>query len=549
VFALAAVFGVYVLAGKAGLALAFVNASASAVWPPTGIALAAALVLGTRVWPAIALGAFVVNVTTAGSPLSSLSIATGNTLEALVAAALVRRYANGIHAFDRPQDVLKFTMLAAAGTAISATIGVTTLGVGGYAAWADFGAIWLTWWLGDISGALIVAPTVVLWATRLPALPEDAGRRIELAGLVVVAVMVALVTFGPVGPLGPQHYPITFLPFPILVWAAFRFGPLQAASLISLLSVIAIGGTLQGAGPFGAYPPNDALVLLQAFTTVATLTTLTLGAAVLDRDRAQERARQAEERLRRAEEQKVLAREEFLSVAAHELKTPMTTLHIAVQSLLRQLDREGAVDTGALRRALAAVRENTDKLARLVTELLETARANVGRLELERAEADITALVATAVERAQARAPRRRFSLTSRPPPLPSTVDALRLEQVLDNVLDNAIKFSPEGGAIEVTLALTAPQQVRITVRDHGVGIPLERRARIFERFYQAHLELQRSGLGLGLYVAREIVQLHGGRIVAEFPDDGGTRIVIDLPLSREARPADTGVVAATRER
>src|ERR671936_2295838 len=136
VFALAAVFGVYVLAGKAGLALAFVNASASAVWPPTGIALAAALVLGTRVWPAIALGAFVVNVTTAGSALSSLSIATGNTLEALVAAALVRRYANGIHAFDRPQDVLKFTMLAAAGTAISATIGVTTLGVGGYAAWA-----------------------------------------------------------------------------------------------------------------------------------------------------------------------------------------------------------------------------------------------------------------------------------------------------------------------------------------------------------------------------------------------------------------------------
>lgn len=529
VLLLASVFVLYVVAGKAGLALAFVNASASAVWPPTGIAIAALLVLGTRLWPAIFLGAFVVNVTTAGSFASSLAIAGGNTLEAIAAATLVTRFANGAHAFERPQDVLKFTFLAAIlSTAISATVGVTALVLTGNAAVTDYAPIWLTWCLGDASGALIVAPPLVLWATTPPrrqALP----RVVELLALAAAVVAIAIVTFAGVGPLSQQQYPISFLPFPVLVWAAFRFGPREAATMIAILSTVAIVGTLNRTGPFGSLAPNDALLLLQSFLAVAALTTLSLAAAVFDRDRAHELVRATEERLRVAEERKVVAREEFLSVAAHELKTPMTTLQISVQALLRLLDRDGAVETGVLRRSLTAVRENTDKLARLVTELLETVRAQAGRLELEIADAEIATLVAAAVERAQARTHRSALTLSVPASELRAKVDTLRIEQVLDNVLDNAIKFSTDGGDIEVVLSDTRGG-LRIAIRDHGVGIPPERRDRIFERFYQAHRETERSGLGLGLYVAREIVQLHGGRIWAEFPDDGGTRIVIDLP-------------------
>src|SRR5437762_13592128 len=152
---LVALTGVYFVAGKLGLTLAFVHASATAVWPPTGIALAAALLLGYRVWPALFVGAFLVNVTTEGSVWTSLGIASGNTLEGLLGAFLVTRFTGGRNVFGRARDILVFAALAGLlGTAVSATIGVTSLALGGYASWGRFGAIWLTWWLGDVAGAL-----------------------------------------------------------------------------------------------------------------------------------------------------------------------------------------------------------------------------------------------------------------------------------------------------------------------------------------------------------------------------------------------------------
>src|SRR5438132_5707498 len=140
---LAALFGLYVLTGKVGLSVAFVHASATAVWPPTGIALAAFLTLGYECWPAIFAGAFVVNVSTAGSVATSLGIAAGNTLEGLLGAYLVTRFANGARAFDRAQDVFKFAGLAALlSTTASATAGVISLSLGDDAPWGDFGRIW-----------------------------------------------------------------------------------------------------------------------------------------------------------------------------------------------------------------------------------------------------------------------------------------------------------------------------------------------------------------------------------------------------------------------
>src|SRR5438477_1659886 len=154
---------VYFIAGKLGLKLAFLYASASPVWPPAGIALAALLVLGYRTWPAIFLGAFLVNVTTAGNIATSVCIATGNTLEALCGAWLVNRFAGGTRVFDRAQDVFKFAFAAVASTVVSPSVGLTSLALAGYADWARYGVIWTTWWLGDATGVLIFAPVVVLW--------------------------------------------------------------------------------------------------------------------------------------------------------------------------------------------------------------------------------------------------------------------------------------------------------------------------------------------------------------------------------------------------
>ena len=173
VVTLLALAAIYVAAGKLGLSLALLHESASAVWPPTGIALAAFLLLGRSAWPAIFAGAFLVNLTTAGNLATSLGIAVGNTLEGLVGAELVRRYGGGRASFDRPGDVFRFFALAGlAATAVSPSIGVTSLCLGGYASWADFERLWLTWWLGDAGGAVVVAPVLVLWAQP----PSRLGR-------------------------------------------------------------------------------------------------------------------------------------------------------------------------------------------------------------------------------------------------------------------------------------------------------------------------------------------------------------------------------------
>src|SRR2546430_8130100 len=155
---------IYFIAGKLGLILASLHASASPVWPPAGIALAATLLFGYRVWPAIFVGAFLVNVTTAGNVATSLAIATGNTLEALAASWLVNRFAGGKSFCDRPQGIFKFAVVAAATTVISPALRVSSLALAGFSHWTEFGAIWLTWWLGAVTGALVFTPLVLLWA-------------------------------------------------------------------------------------------------------------------------------------------------------------------------------------------------------------------------------------------------------------------------------------------------------------------------------------------------------------------------------------------------
>ena len=271
--------GVYVLAGKFGLSLAFVHASASAVWPPTGIALAATLLLGYRVWPALFLGAFLVNVTTAGSVWTSLGIASGNTLEGLLGAFLVRRFANGLKVFDRARDIFTFGVLAGLGaTAVSATVGVTTLWLGGHARWEGLGAIWLTWWLGDVAGALVVAPVLILWGLdRRVRLTRAQVLELLLLGSVL---LVGEVVFGGLGSAWAWNYPLEFLCIPPLVVAAFRFGRREAATCVALLSVLANWGTLHGLGPFVRYTPNESLLLLQAFMGTMAMMTLLLAANV-----------------------------------------------------------------------------------------------------------------------------------------------------------------------------------------------------------------------------------------------------------------------------
>ena len=292
VLTLVALAGIYFTTAKLGLAFALVHPSASAVSPPAGIAIAAFLVLGSETWPAILTGALLANLTTHGSLGTSLCIGAGNTLAGLIGALLVNRYAHGRMFFVRPRDIVAFALLAAVlSTTVSPTVGLTSLAAGGFASWAGYGHIWLTWWLGDAAGVLVVAPVLVLWATQ-PRLPESRRWRLEAAALLIALSLVSLIAFGGVRVAGIEHLPVEFVCVPFLFWAAFRLGRRAVVTSVLVLSLIAIIGTRRGLGPFALGPPNESLLLLQAFLAVQAVTMLAAAAVVGQFREAQEHLRQ-----------------------------------------------------------------------------------------------------------------------------------------------------------------------------------------------------------------------------------------------------------------
>jgi len=281
-----ALTAVYFCAGKLGLSMAFLHPSSTAVWPPTGIALAAFLFFGRRVWPGVFLGAFLVNITTVGTVWTSLGIATGNTLEGLIGAYLVTRFAHGRSAFDRGTDTFRFALLAGTvGTAVAATMGVTSLSLAGFAPWHDYRDIWLTWWLGDGVGAIIVAPLLILWISDFRA-PRGWARLGEMVALLAGLLMTAEIVFCRLLFSTPRNYPLEYLCVPFLIWAALRFGQREASLAILLVSGVAIRGTLNGMGPFAVGTKNESLLLLQSFMGIIAVMTLALAALAAERRRA-----------------------------------------------------------------------------------------------------------------------------------------------------------------------------------------------------------------------------------------------------------------------
>jgi diguanylate cyclase (GGDEF)-like protein len=282
---------VYFVAGKMSLKLALENASASAIWPCTGIALVGFLILGYRVWPGILAGAFLVNLTTTGSVATSIGIAVGNTLEGVVGCYLINRFAGGQHAFEKAQNIFKFAFFGGMiSTTLSATVGVTSLALGGFVGWAIYAPVWCTWWLGDTVGAVIVAPLLLLWREN-PRFDWTRKQIVELAFLFSGLLFTSWIVYGGRFHSELRNYPLEYLCIPFLIWAAYRFGRRKAATAICALGFIAAWGTLRGFGPFARESQNTSLLLLQAFMGIVAILTLALAAEVTEHRRADERVK------------------------------------------------------------------------------------------------------------------------------------------------------------------------------------------------------------------------------------------------------------------
>jgi PAS domain S-box-containing protein len=286
----------YFALAKGGLALASINPSATPIWPPTGFALAAMLLRGYRVWPAIFVAAFLVNATTAGSLATSFAIGAGNALEGLIGAYLVNRWADGRDAFGTPAGVARFALMSFLPTAVSASIGVGSLALAGYASWTKFGSIWLTWWLGDLAGALVVAPVLVLW-TRSEWSTWKRSELVDWAVALAGTCAVGLLAFSPLIEQTASRAPLGFLAILPLLWAALRRGQRDTATAALVISFFAVWGTLAGSGPFARDNLNESFLLLIMFMIATAVPSLALSADVAVRKRAEDELRQTQDDL------------------------------------------------------------------------------------------------------------------------------------------------------------------------------------------------------------------------------------------------------------
>jgi diguanylate cyclase (GGDEF)-like protein len=268
---------VYVISGRLGLLLAFEHPATTVVWPPAGIALGAFLVLGYRVWPVILAASTLVLATTIGPMPGILAISTGSTLESLLCAYLVNRFAGGRSALHGPENTVRLAgLIVLSSLSVSATCSAVTLGLTGLIAWSDYGSVWLQWSVGQMTSAIIVTPAILLWTARTTSRWRP-SRTIE-AGVVLLAVFfVGLLVFCGF-PAIVRGYPLEFLCVPVLLWAAFRLGRRTTAIAVLILAALAIAGTLNSFGPFQRSTPTTSLMLVQAFISLMAVMTLALAA-------------------------------------------------------------------------------------------------------------------------------------------------------------------------------------------------------------------------------------------------------------------------------
>ncbi|HEX5549458.1 MAG TPA: MASE1 domain-containing protein [Nitrospira sp.] len=536
VMAWVAVICAYFLAGKLSLGFASLHVSASPVWLPAGMAVALFLLLGFSIWPAIFIGAFLVNITTAGDMLTSASIAVGNTLEGIFGAWLLQKFAHGVHAFESPPDILKSALLAGLlSPTVSATIGITSLTIGHYALPNEYAIIWLTWWMGDATGILIVTPAILLWAQR-PRIEWNSRERFELGLLLFVLLVTCEGIFGPF--IHTKHkYPLQFVLVPVLIWAAFRFGPRETATLTVLLAGWATWGTINGRGPFTTDSENEALLLGQAFLAVTTVMALALAAAVQERKDAELRFQDTAERLvnkRTAELLHTQARLRTMAQALtlteqRERKRMATELHDYLAQLL-------VLGKMKLSQTHAQIRKIGGPVASVLEEIDQTLDKALDYTRTLIAELSPPVLhefgLPMALKWLADQMKKHRLTVDVRlgTSELPLTENqAILLFHSARELLINVAKHA---GTNKASLMLDLAENVlTIAVQDQGKG------------FKTGALEPHQPGQHFGLFSIKERMEELGGWLRVESTPGQGTTITLGLPFTSTAAPStDTSV-------
>ena len=511
----------YWAAAYVSLGLALVHGQVTPVWPPTGIAVVALLVLGRGVWPAIFVGAFAVNLPLGPSVPGAAVIATGNTLAPLFATELLK-LVDFHRELDRLRDAAAIIGLGAlVGMSVSATFGTSVLVLSGAVPSDSFWPTWTVWWTGDAMGVLLVAPFLL---SLLPSLAAPRLNLLRAVELVLILVGVGLVTYT----LFQSRLELEYLVFPLIMVAAWRFRLRGAAPAALIASGIAIWAAIAGAGPFAGEPLVQKMVTLQVFNVCVALTSFVLASFIATLEQ-QEEVTAAYAAANAASE----AKSAFLNVAAHELRTPITVLNGYLSMLA---DGSLGPPPEQWEKPLGVLMSKTDELEKIVEDLLDASRIDAGRMKLDKEIVDLRTVVDDAVERARPRAQLIDATISESLGPALVLVDAdaRRIGRVLDNLINNGLSYSRRPAHVAVEVSADAGQAV-VTVKDQGIGIPPDQAEAVFERFYRraGRGPDEVAGVGLGLYISRQVAQHHGGNlVVASSTPEAGSVFELTLPLA-----------------
>lgn len=539
----------YALLGKIGLSLAIPPGYATPVWPPSGLALAAVLFLGLRAAPGIWLGAFVVNISgavTGGAPEAlpasiavALGIAIGSTVQPVLGSLLIRTYSNVPSPTFDVKDILVFAAITPLMCLASSTISVASLYFGGFVAAGGVGESWLTWWLGDSVGVLIVTPLLVAWRYAPDAAP-DPKILLNLAVAYALLAVAGLFSFGAFWQGASVSYSLEFLTWPFLLWLALRHSQRAMMGGVLLLCAIAIGHTVKGHGPFVLEQPNHSLLLLQLFLTVSILTAYIVSALAHGHRRDEAKVREAMEREKVANR----AKSNLLANMSHELRTPLNAIIGFSDSLKHEIF--GPVGGPKNREYVDDIRTSANLLLNLINDILDVSAIEAGKLDLHEEDLDVSDVAATAIRLVRARIDEKNLRLELDMPAGGPRLraDRRRLKQILLNLLVNATKFTPDGGRIAVRSRLNDQGGIEIEVEDSGIGMDANGIAVALSQFGRVEPMRARDqeGAGLGLHLTNGLMGLHGGQLAVQSEVNKGTVVTARFPAARTvphpARPA-----------
>jgi signal transduction histidine kinase len=539
------VFVAYLIAGKLGQATTHIRSgNLGPVWPAYGVALAAVVLYGTRVWPALSGAAFLVALSSPVPFLTAAGQAAGATIAAVTGGALLRRIGFD-RSFSRLRDALQLILLGALASAIvSATIGVSVLYATGMQAYDGIASAWLIYWFGDSTGVLLITPLALTAPMRSRS--AIVTRPGEFGALLLCLTVACFVIFGDLPMFSVTLHVLAFAVLPFIIWAAIRFGVLGVTVAVLIVAVIATVETALGSGPFSQSSAFTNAVLLDVFFAVLSVSGITLAAVITEREHVEvERARLVREQaaleaVREAENQVAALREELVHLGrvamldalagslAHEINQPLTAVTANAEAALHFL-AASSPPLAELRDTLTDIRNDNQRAGDVVRRMRTLLKKEATRQE----PFDVSGAVVDVVKLISGNAVSRRIAidLDLAADLAPVLGDRTQFQQVLLNLLLNACDAVQDAEPQRRRVSLRAEQRARMAlfqVRDRGAGLSDGEIARVFEPFYTT----KRDGMGLGLSICRTIVQAHGGTLDAMRNADQGMTFSATFPTA-----------------